>query len=442
MYHRWVIATLGSLMDVKHGYAFPGSGIHDEPQGDILLTPGNFAIGGGFKGDRFRYFTGDVPEEFVLEEGDLLVTMTDLSKQADTLGYPAFVPRPDRARFLHNQRLGKVIIRPGANLDKHFLFYLLHTPEYRSEVLAGATGTTVKHTSPSRILAYRAAIPPLCEQQTIASILGALDDKIELNARMNRTLEEMARAVFKSWFVDFDPVRTKMEGRRPVGMDDATATLFPDSFEESELGPVPRGWRVGPLLNAVVVNPVCRMPGGRTAPYVEMSRLPTTGARITGYDMREFTSGTRFMNGDTVMARITPCLENGKTALVDFLADGETAWGSTEFIVLRSKPPFPPEYSYMLARTAEFRTYAIQSMCGSSGRQRVPASALDAYPIVIPASDVLNAFGQFASSCMMAMRAHDVESSTLCSIRDTLLPRLISGEVRVGDAVETVEVTV
>jgi type I restriction enzyme S subunit len=98
-------------MDIKHGFAFPGENIRDVPPGDILLTPGNFAIGGGFKGDKYKYFDGVVPDEYVLNEGDLIVTMTDLSKQSDTLGYPAFVPESLGPRFLHNQRLGKVLIK-------------------------------------------------------------------------------------------------------------------------------------------------------------------------------------------------------------------------------------------------------------------------------------------------------------------------------------------
>ena len=134
MADEWKKKPLAAVIDVKHGFAFSGENIRDEPPGDILLTPGNFAIGGGFKGDKFKYFDGEIPEDYVLDEGDLLVTMTDLSKQADTLGYPAFVPKPRRFRFLHNQRLGKILIKPDAELDQRFLFYLLRTAEYRHEV--------------------------------------------------------------------------------------------------------------------------------------------------------------------------------------------------------------------------------------------------------------------------------------------------------------------
>jgi type I restriction enzyme S subunit len=145
---EWGEESLGEVIDIKHGFAFKGEFIHDIPRGDVLLTPGNFAIGGGFKAEKFKYYDGPVPEEFVLHERDLLVTMTDLSKQSDTLGYPAFVPaRTDGRRYLHNQRLGKVVLKDPESLDVRYLRYLLSSQVYRHEVLASATGTTVKHTS-------------------------------------------------------------------------------------------------------------------------------------------------------------------------------------------------------------------------------------------------------------------------------------------------------
>ena len=155
----WEPDSLERLIDVKHGYAFKGEMIHSEPRGDVLLTPGNFAIGGGFKGDKFKYFDGPVPQEYILEEGDLIVTMTDLSKQTDTLGYPAFIPFPsDGRRYLHNQRLGKILVKESNAIDVRFLHYLMCTAEYRHEVLSSATGTTVKHTSPDRIRRFKTLI--------------------------------------------------------------------------------------------------------------------------------------------------------------------------------------------------------------------------------------------------------------------------------------------
>ena len=231
---EWREVALGDLIEIKHGFAFKGAGIHDEPRGDILLTPGNFAIGGGFKADKFKYYDGHVPDEFVLNEGDLLVTMTDLSKQSDTLGYPALVPSSHHGhRYLHNQRLGKIIPKGEQELCRRYIYYVMCGAAYRQEVLASATGTTVKHTAPDRIKQFRFKLPTLPHQRVIADILGAVDDKIELNRRMNETLKEIARALFRSWFVDLDPVRAKMDGRwqRGESLPGLPAELY-DLFPE------------------------------------------------------------------------------------------------------------------------------------------------------------------------------------------------------------------
>jgi len=226
-------------------------------------------------------------------------------------------------------------------------------------------------------------ISDIKEQRAIARILGTLDDKIELNRKMIDTLEAMARALFQSWFVDFDPVRAKAAGRDP-GLPKHLADLFPDSFEESELGDVPSGWHRVPLRRVIEINPTRALARGHLAPYLDMANRPTHGHSPDNVIDRDFTSGMRFVNGDTLVARITPCLENGKTAYVDFLADDQTGWGSTEFIVLRPKPPLPSEFAYCLARSNEFREFAIQSMTGSSGRQRVPPDSLGQIYVAAP----------------------------------------------------------
>jgi type I restriction enzyme S subunit len=169
----WTIREVGEVIDVKHGFAFPGDCFRGDPAGDILLTPGNFAVGGGFKDDKVKYFEGAVPQDYVLREHDLVLTMTDLSKAADTLGYPATIPAPPHGhRYLHNQRLGKVVITEPNAVNSTFLYRLFCSDAYRNEILAGATGTTVKHTSPSRIRAFRTVFPP-------ANILQAFEDLVK-----------------------------------------------------------------------------------------------------------------------------------------------------------------------------------------------------------------------------------------------------------------------
>ena len=273
-------------------------------------------------------------------------------------------------------------------------------------------------------------IPPLQKQRTIAHILGTLDDKIELNRRMNETLEAMARALFKSWFVDFDPVRAKMAGRDP-GLPKHLARLFPERLMDSDAGDIPKGWGAVPLPELIEVNPRRSLRRGAIAPYVAMANMPTMGQTPDNVLDRPFGSGMRFTNGDTLVARITPCLENGKTAYVDFLQQGQVGWGSTEYIVMRPKQPLPCEFAYCLARSERFREFAIQNMTGTSGRQRVPARALSQLTLPSPPDAIAKEFEQLLQPLIARASETASESRTLATVRDMLLPKLVVGELRV-----------
>ena len=205
---------LGEFIRVKHGFAFKGVHFTDEAKTDVVLTPVNFAIGGGFQDTKLRYYEGPVPHDFVLQPGDLVITMTDLSKSGDTLGYPAIIPDSPSRRYLHNQRIGLVEILPDAPLDRRFLFYRLKANDYRHHVLATASGTTVHHTSPTRICEFEVTLPPIDEQHAIARLLGALDEKIERNHKTAHAIEELTRLIFRAWFVDFEPIKSKAAGAK------------------------------------------------------------------------------------------------------------------------------------------------------------------------------------------------------------------------------------
>lgn len=323
-------------------------------------------------------------------------------------------------------------------LDNTFLKFLMQSASVQDQLLARSSGTTVIGIKQKELRKILLPIPPFPEQRAIAHILGSLDDKIELNRRTNQTLEAMARAIFKSWFVDFDPVRAKAEGR-DTGLPEEIADLFPDIFEDSALGETPKGWEVVPLPEIIDLNPKRKLKKGQMAPYLEMKNMPENSSRALDWYDREFGSGVKFMRRDTLMARITPCLENGKGAYVDFLEDGEVGWGSTEYIVFRAKKPLPSVYSYFLSRTADFRSHAIVNMTGSSGRQRVPASIFNSYIVTKPSKQVAEIFGTISGPIMQKIKKNDEEARTIASLSDTLLPKLISGDLRVPDAEKFVE---
>ena len=422
----WAEIRLADIVDVKHGFAFSGENIRGKPPGDILLTPGNFAVGGGFKGDKFKYFDGPVPEEYVLRENDLIVTMTDLSKQADTLGYPASVPKPQHFRYLHNQRLGKVVIRDDAKVDKRFLSYVLRTHEYRHEILASATGTTVKHTSPSRILAFKTLLPPPAEQRAIAHILGTLDDKIELNRRMNETLEAMARALFKSWFVDFDPVRAKAEGRDP-GLPKPIADLFPDSFEDSELGEIPRGWRIGCVDNEFDLT-MGQSPPGNT--YNETGDgLPFYQGR-TDFGFR-FPTRRVYCTAPTRLARQGDTLISVRAPVGDInMAAEDCAIGRGVAAARHKTGSRSYSYQFMRSQAEVFDRFEAEgTVFGSIGKKDFHAISC-----VVPPRGLAVEFERRLAPVDGRIEVTDLEGRTLAALRNTFLPKLISGELRVKDA--------
>jgi len=406
----------------------------------IPVISGQHLRGVKVEDSEFNFITEDHAEKLSnsnVQRGDVIFT------HAGNIGQVAYIPDTSGyTRYVISQR--QFYMRCNrAKVLPEFITYFFKTHEGQHKLLANRSSTGVP--SIARPVTYLRSIeipvPPLSVQQRIAHILGTLDDKIELNRRMNRTLEHMAAAIFKSWFIDFDPVRAKAEGQ-DTGLPEEISDLFPDSFEDSEIGPIPKGWKLVDLPDAIEVNPIRRIARGTPAPHVEMKAMPTKLSRPVGWPLRKFTSGSKFKNGDVLLARITPCLENGKTAFVDFLEEGQIGWGSTEYIVLCSQPPLKPEFTYLLARSERLREHAIANMTGTSGRQRVPASCFDKFPIAIPSEDVAKIFAEFVQPVFLKTRANDRQSARLAKLRDTLLPKLLSGELRVPDAQKLVEDTV
>lgn len=362
----------------------------------------------------------------ILQENDILFSMAGVY-----LGKTAVVNRSILPANT-NQAVG--IIRPDrSKANPRFIHYVLSSPSTRSLVHRSVAQSAQPNFNLQDIGNLPIPKLPIREQNAVSCTLGMLDDRIELNRKMNEMLEGIARALFKSWFVDFDPVRAKAEGRS-TGLPKRLADLFPSSLDESEIGEVPQGWCVVPLPDAIEVNPVRLLRRGQSAPYLDMANMPTNGHAPDFVADRPFGSGMRFTEGDTLVARITPCLENGKTAYVDFLKQQQVGWGSTEYIVMRPKEPFPPQFAYYLARSARFREFAILSMTGSSGRQRVPVEALTHFKIALPSNGIAVEFGRLVSPLMGRVRAGVDQSATLAKLRDALLPKLVSGELRVPDA--------
>src|SRR5690554_5117186 len=345
--------------------------------------------------------------------------------------------------------------------DPKFLYYLLQTIDFDQF----NSGSAQKSLNRNAVYPFEVEIPKSrAEQERISSVLSSLEEKVGVNQKINQTLEQMAQAIFKSWFVDFEPVKAKIAALEAGGSEEdallaamqaisakdeielarlqaeqpeqyaelrATAELFPSAMQESELGEIPEGWSVGHLSELIQFNPRRSLKKGTLAHYLDMKNVPTSGHLAEDIVLREMNSGTKFINGDSLLARITPCLENGKTAYVDFLDSDQVGWGSTEYIVMRSQEPYPESLSYFIARNRNFRQHAIQSMTGTSGRQRANAKALAELPWIIYPQEIAVAFGRIATPYLRLARSHGNESKSLSAIRDSLLPKLLSGELEI-----------
>lgn len=292
----------------------------------------------------------------------------------------------------------------GAGVDPGWLYQWARSPEFVAQA-TGVQGQTdmAAYINLTDLKRMHVSLPDMASQRGIAATLGALDNKIESNRRLLEMLEREA------------------------------ALLFAELFD---VGQLPDGM---PLSELVDVNPPRRLAGGTESAYIGMSALPVDRALIETVERKPAGSGQRFTNGDVLMARITPCLENGKTAVVDVLDDGEVGWGSTEFIVLAPRSPLTTSWVYCLARTAEVRAFAIRSMSGTSGRQRFSASAFGNYGIAQPNVEAVHQFNAVAEPAFTKMGQLRDESRRLADLRDALLPELMSGRIRVPEAGEAVD---
>lgn len=279
-----------------------------------------------------------------------------------------------------------------------FLKYYFQDNVGQHELQSRASGTTVFGIKASVLKKVPVRLPPLEEQKRIAAVLSSLDDKIDLLHRQNQTLEATAEALFRHWFIE---------------------QAQPD-------------WEEGTIVDLIEFNPTRKLSKGTVAPYLEMSSLNETAFNPSNWYDRPFSSGTKFMNGDTLLARITPCLENGKSAYVTFLGKNQIGWGSTEYIIMRPKESsnLHPFFAYIIARYRDFRDYAEGCLAGSSGRQRVDMNHLKDYEIKIPPIESIQNFNAVAESISSKLHLNFLQIRTLEALRDTLLPQLMRGGIR------------
>ena len=381
----------------------------------------------------FAYVTRDKAislEANLARPGDVVFT------QRGTLGQVSLVPSGGPEVFLLSQSQMKLTPDPQKAVAL-YLYYLFTSREQQEYVRQHAIQTGVPHTNLGILRHTPICLPPLDEQTAIAAILGRLDDKIELNRKVNETLEAMARALFKSWFVDFDPVRAKAEGRDP-GLPSPIADLFPDSFEDSELGEIPRGWQVGSVADLAQLQKENISPGMRPEEVFTHFSIPAydNGKGPTIERGSAIKSNKFSVPPDAILvSKLNPAIP--RVWLVD-IADSERPICSTEFLVVTPQSPQSREFLYLLFECDTIRRHLLGLATGTSNsHQRVRPEGLLGARIVLPDELLLAQFSKLARPLLTRVTANIHESANLAALRDALLPKLVSGELRVPDAVRT-----
>lgn len=333
----------------------------------------------------------------LLNEGDLVFPHRGAIGRVGIIG---------KRQMLLSSSMMKLTVDP-LKVDTRFVFYYFRGPGQHELLKRASTVGTPGIGQPlTSLRGISIQIPELNQQRAIAEVLVALDDKIAANTKLSQSALSLLEARFATLGLNRDP----HEDAVVIGIDEL-----------------------------VDINPKLAAPAEAEPLYVDMQKLPVSGMSISAWGHRPAKGGARFINGDTLLARITPCLENRKTGFVDFLEEGQIGIGSTEFIVLRSRPGVPVALSYFLATSERFRTFAIRHMIGTSGRQRVSALDLTGYTLGKPAEHALTKFGDASKSTFPLVKSLTDENRTLAATRDALLPQLMSGKLRVKDAEKVLE---
>lgn len=408
---RWRKRRLGEVLRIRHGFAFKGEYFSDSGQ-LILLTPGNFHEGGGFKpkDGAEKFYSGPVPDGFILKKDSLVVVMTEQAK--GLLGSSALIP--EEGVYLHNQRIGLVDIIKCEEVDSRFLYYLFNTSFVRNHIQATATGSKVRHTAPSRIEDVVVEMPPLPVQRTIAQALGVLDSLVENNRRRIDILEKVARLIYEEWFVRF----------RFPGHDDL-------ELVESDFGPVPRGWKVGHLGDAVDVNRASVQKGDKIGLvcYIDISSV---GPRALGEpDVLEFAEAPgrarrKVQHGDVIWSTVRP----GRRSHALILDPMPGTICSTGFAVLTPRG-VPSSFLYEWSSTDQFAAY-LESRATGSAYPAVRPSDFEAAPMVVPATQVLERFDESVGRMHRLQESLRRQNAVLQEAHDLLLPRLLSGELDIS----------
>jgi len=405
--------SLSEVCSIKHGYAFKGEYFSDSITKDILLTPGNFKIGGGFKKDKLKYYDGPINKEYILKPYDLIVTMTDLSKKGDTLGFSALVPNDDNI-YLHNQRIGLIENVNEEIIDKNYLYWLLRDAKYHHYIVSSATGTTVKHTSPKTILKYEFEVPPLEEQRFISEILSNIELKSMLNEKINKNLEGLVKSIYRYHFIDFKPYSQ-------------------DNFKSTTIGEIPENWSVQSIEDFVDDMKNGGTPKRGESDYWENGTVPwlKTGEINNNIIIKseEHITKLGLKNSSAKLLPVNSIIMalygTGTAARIGLLKLEATTNQACCAMICNDFNKTLFLYLFLL-----FNQKEIENLASGSVQQNLSKDLIANLKLVVPPIEIIDNLPFKEIFDTIANNYFEIEYLT--NLRDTLLPKLMSGEIDVS----------
>jgi type I restriction enzyme, S subunit len=425
---EWADSTVGDVFDLVNGYAFKSADFIE--QGIPVIKIKNVKAG-EFSEHEFAYvsreFLGKRGEKLA-QFGDLLISMSGNRHDGSPETWVGKVAQFRKTgNYFINQRVGALRVKKLATIDSRFASYVLSSRSYQELFIAIATSSGGQaNLSPSQILGAHFRYPPLSEQRAIAHILGTLDDKIELNRRRNQTLEAMARALFKDWFVDFGPVRAKMEGQEPYLPADLWQ-LFPDRLDDEGM---PEGWSERPLdeiadfLNGLALQKFPATDPDDSLPVIKIAELRNGVSAKSDRASREVPAKYIIKDGDFLFSW-------SGSLLAKFWTEGEGALNQHLFKVTSESYPI-----WFVSHWVHHHLEAFQAIAASKATTmgHIQRGHLKAAMTLCPPENVLERLGVVMAPLVEQSIHNELESRSLAQLRDTLLPKLISGELRIADA--------
>jgi type I restriction enzyme S subunit len=430
---EWILTTVGEITDrVTKGTTPTTLGARFVEHGISFVKVESITEDGRILPDKLAHIdaaTDALLSRSRLEQDDILFTI------AGTIGRAALVPS---WLLPANTNQAVAIVRPKREvIDPGFLFYVLRDKSRVKHAQTRVVQSVQANFSLGELSSLEIPLPPLAEQKAIAAVLGALDDKIELNRRMNATLEAMVRALFQSWFVDFDPVRAKLEGRQPVGLDPATAALFPDSFQDSDAGNIPNGWEVVKLKDLTSKIGSGATPRGGSEVYVAEGPALIRSQNVYDHEFRwpglarltdksaEELKNVEVMKND-VLLNIT-----GDSILRTCVVDPAAlpARVNQHVAIIRAINGIPAHYLHLYLVQESMKSFLIGMSAGAT-RHAITKGHLESIDMLKPSALVLKAFDQRTMPWFAQIDANRSQSRTLATLRDILLPKLLSGEFK------------